>query len=170
MRVKVKVDNGWCWVYNCGMKIEFGLMSIISLAILVALGFIGDVEMQSIDVSFSLTRNELNVSVDPVWIIWVPDGKINNANAFAWGNVMVIEDWARGNLYGDYLVAHEGAHIKQFHALGWWVFPAQFALPIEHPRLIMQDWGDPSQPAKTMWAPKFGWEPLWKFISISRTT
>ena len=37
MRVKVKVDNGWCLVYNGGMKIEFGLMSVISTLLLVLL-------------------------------------------------------------------------------------------------------------------------------------
>ena len=167
MRVKVKVDNGWCWVYNGSMKIEFGLMSVVSLAYLLTFGLVGDVEMLSIDIGFSLTRDTLDVTIDPVWAVWVPERHIRNGNAFAFGNIIVMGDWARENLYGEYLLAHESNHVEQFHALGSLIFPAQFIVRIEPQKWIMQDWNDPSQPDKIMWLPEKGAKHRWHFMTVS---
>ena len=148
------------------MKIEFGLMSIISLAYLVVFGFIGDVEMHSIDVSFSLTRDTFDVTIDPVWAIWVPGDSISYCNAFAFGNVMVLNNETRGNLYGEYLLMHESNHVEQFRALGWLTYPSRLVLDIEPNRSIIQDWNDSTQPGKIMWRPQKAFVYIWSFVHI----
>ena len=152
--------------YTSSMKIEFGLMSIISLAYLVVFGFIGDVEMHSIDVSFSLTRDTFDVTIDPVWAIWVPGDSISYCNAFAFGNVMVLNNATRGDLYGEYLLVHESNHVEQFQALGWLTYPSRLVLDIEPSRSITQDWNDPTQPGKIMWGKPYWWQNQWSFISL----
>jgi len=148
------------------MKIEFGLMSTISLICLLMFGFVGDIEMLSIDVGFSLTETSFSAAINPTWAVWVPKEYLPNGNAFAYGNVIVIGDWSRGNMYGDYLLAHESIHIEQFRALGLLAWPAQFFLDVEPPKHIVTDWNDPTQPSLTMWAPPDWWPLRWSFVTI----
>ena len=151
------------------MKIEFGLMSVVSLIYLLCFSFSGDVELLSIDASFSIAHDESSISVNPVWIVWVPEERIPNCNAFAYGNVIVAGEWARGNIYGDYLIAHEYIHVLQLRALGFLAFPSKFLINIEPDKNIAQNWNDLSQPARTMWLPQANFIDQWSFMRLHST-
>lgn len=133
---------------------------------LLCFSFSGDVELLTVDVNFSLSQDEFNVSVDPVWVVWVPEERIPNCNAFAYGNVIVAGEWSRGNMYGDYLIAHEYIHVLQYRSLGFFLYPAKLLINIEPDKSIYTHWYDSSQPSKTMWLPPSWWTFQWSFLSI----
>ena len=147
------------------MKIHFPLLSMLSLAVLMFCAPLGDVELYSLEITYSQDR----VTIDPVWAVWVPQSIVyaKGCNAFAYGNVMVLDETQRGNLYGDYLLAHESNHVEQYHALGLLAWPAQLVLDIEPARGTVQDWNDPMQPDRVMWLPSLSWAPLWHFLTLS---
>ena len=147
------------------MKIHFPLLSILSLAVLLFYAPLGDVELYSLEITYSQDK----VTIDPVWAVWVPQSIVyaKGCNAFAWGNVIVIDGTRRGNMYGEYLLAHESNHVEQFYALGWFMWPARLVLDIEPPKGTIQDWNDPEQPDQVMWLPSPFLTPLWHFLTLS---
>jgi len=152
------------------VNIHVPLLSILSLAVLLSFSFCGDVELYTLDIGFSTAASgQLTVTVDPVWAVWVPQSVVytRGCNAFAYGNVMVLDETRRGNLYGDYLLAHESNHVEQYRALGLLTWPAQLILDIEPPGGTIQDWNDPTQPDRVMWLPPPSWTPLWHFLTLS---
>ena len=142
-------------------------MSIISLAYLLVFGIVGDVETLSADVSFSLTRESFDITIDPMFAVWVPEETIPKYHAFAFGNIIVIGSWSRNKMQGNYLIAHESMHIKQFRALGWLSYPAGIVLDIEPPKDIPVMWEDSLQPERTMWGPPKWWHNQWTYLSIA---
>jgi len=150
------------------MRIEFPLLSILSLAVLLFFGLQGDVELYSWEVGFSVSPNEMRATVDPVFAVWIPQSLIHTVgyNAFMYGNVMVFNSQQRGTLHGNWSIAHESNHVEQTYALGWLLWPARFFVNIEPPKSIPPDWNDLSQPDRTMWLPPPAWNDQWHFFSF----
>ena len=148
------------------MRIELSLLSAVSIACLLLFCGGGDVNLHTLDIDFSLTSNILRVSLDPVWAIWSPQLPIPNCDAFAWGNVMVFQERDQGTIYGDYAISHELIHVRQFQALGWWIYPAQYILNIEPDSSTTRNWNDLTQSGRTMWQPPKEWKSLWSFVTL----
>ena len=151
------------------MKIEFPLLSILSLSILLFFGLQGNVEIYSLELRVSISSSEAQVMIDPTFAIWVPQSVVYSigCNAFAFGNIMVLDEQGRGNNRGDYLLAHESNHIEQHRALGLFAWPARFFIDIEPPKDMETNWDDPGQCDRTMWLPPSWWVSQWHFLSIS---
>lgn len=151
------------------MNFQFPLLSIVSLAVLMVFGSMGDVELYSLEVGFSATSEEVNITIDPVFAIWVPRSIVYGigCNALAYGNVIVLDEERRGTIVGDYLLEHESNHIEQTRALGLFTWAAQYLIDIEPPKSTIIDRTDLSQPDRTMWLPPSWWISQWSFISLS---
>ena len=149
------------------MRVDFGLLSILSVAFLLFFVFQGSqVELHSLDIGFSIDRERATITIDPAFVVWGNPLKWSGHTAFTMGNVMVVQSGLRDTLYGDYLLNFEGNHIKQFYALGWWVYLAQFFIPID-PCPAITDWNDIQQPNRIEWLPPSWWVNQWHFLSIS---
>jgi len=144
-------------VYNGGMKIEFGLMSIVSLAYLIVFGISStEISLDSIEISAVVSGSDFSVSIHPVLALWVPQTVAYNHGglAFTYGNVMVFGDHVRDNARKEYVFNHERTHTQQFRALGLLIYPARFILNIEPDEGIM-------------WIPPDLWPLQWSFITIT---
>lgn len=150
------------------MKIEFPLLSVVSVCILLFFGFQGDVELHSWEVGFAISSDEVKVTIDPAFAVWVPSSVLHDIGyvAFAFGNVMVLPIQHRTNWHGVYLLAHESNHIEQYCALGWSTYVAQLFINIEPPRDMIVDWSDPDQCDRMMWLPPDWWIDQWHFFSV----
>ena len=150
------------------MQIHFSLLSIASLVLLLFFGSLGTTELHSWEVGINVSPDEVRVTVDPVFAVWVPQAVVYaiGCNALACGNVMVLDEQTRDTVCGDYLLEHESTHIEQYRALGLLTWPAQFFIDIEPPKGIIQDWNDPTQPDRTMWLPPSWWWSQWHFITL----
>jgi len=150
------------------MKIEFPLLSIASLVVLIFFSFFGETEIYSIDIDFKYSSREIEIAVNPVFAVWIPKYIVNKCggNAFAYGNVMVLPIEYRGDMYGEYLLAHESNHVEQFYAIGWLLYPAQFFINIEPPSGITMNWHDPAECDRNMWLPPPSFVNRWDFITI----
>lgn len=151
------------------MRIELGLLSILATALLAFFIFQGgDVELYSWEVGFSVSSDEVRVTIDPVFAIWIPQSLLRTIgyNAFAYGNIMVLNKQQRGTSHGDWSLAHESNHIEQCFALGWFMWPARFFIDVEPPKTITPNWSDLLQPDRTMWLPPPFWVDQWHFFSF----
>lgn len=155
------------------MRIEFPLLSILSVGLFLFFALQGgDVELYSWEVEFSLSPDEVRMTIDPAFAVWVPQSIVHSigCNAFTCGNVMVLDRRRHNNRHGTYLLACEGNHIEQFRALGLFAWPAQFFINIEPSKDIVTNWSDPCQCDRTMWLPPDWWIDQWHFITVSFTS
>jgi len=150
------------------MKIEFPLLSIVSLVVLIFFSFFGETEIYSIDIGFKYSSKEIEIAVNPVFAVWIPKYIVNRCggNAFTYGNVMVLPIEYRGDMYGEYLLAHESNHVEQFYALEWFIYPARLFLDIEPKKGTVQNWRDLTQPDRIMWQSPKGWVDQWSFLNV----
>lgn len=150
------------------MKMHFPILSILSTALLLFFALQGDVKLYSLEIGFAATSDEINVTIDPAFAVWVPQSIVHSigCNAFTCGNVMVLDRRQHNNRHGAYLLAEEGNHIEQFRALGLFTWPAQFFINIESPKSVITNWNDPSQCNRTMWLPPSSWSDRWHFITV----
>lgn len=146
------------------MRIEFGLLSILSLCALLFFGLQGDIDLYSWEVGIDISHDEVRVMVDPVWIAWANPRMYTGYSGLALGNVAIIEKTDRDTLWGDYTLVEEINHIKQFYALGLFVWPMRFLINIEPPKDVAADWNDPDQLNRIMWLPPPSWVNRWHFI------
>ena len=138
------------------MEIKFPLLSVLATALLAFFIFQGgDVELHSWKVGFFPSFNEVKVTFDPVWVVWVDSPYINTTLGTTLGNVSVIKESLRGTPRGDCVLAYELNHARQHYALGWWSYPLSLFIPIESHRMA------------EMWLPPPSWVDLWHFLSIS---
>lgn len=140
------------------MKIEFGLLSILSLCVLVFFGIQGDVELYSLELGFSATSDEVRVTVDPVWIVYLDFDDIgwHSWSGATFGNVMLLRDYYQ--THSGSIFAYEFNHVRQYRALNWLIYPAQLILPIEAPDLCT---------VADEWLPPSWWISQWRFLSVS---
>ena len=151
------------------MKLELSALSIVSMIYLLLFGVAStDIALDSIEIGMSVSPSSCTITLHPVLTIWVPEITAYNhgGNAFAYGNVLVVGEHMRGGTHEEYVFNHERIHTQQFQALGWWIYPAQFVLPIEPAKGITTTWNDPEQPARIMWQPPEEWKPQWSFITL----
>lgn len=151
--------------------IEFPLLSILSLCVLIFFGLQGNVDLYSWEIGASITRDEVRLTVDPVFAVWIPQSltRTLGCNGLAYGNVMMLNEQLQETKHGDYLLAHESNHVEQFHALSWYIYIAQFLVDIEPPEDMITDWNDPSQCDRVMWLPPIDWVNQWHFAKLSAT-
>ena len=109
---------------------------------------------------FDVTPLSVTAYVDPTFVFWAEE---TPGSAFAFGNVIVMEDRLRDTDKGDKILSHEKIHVEQCHALGWWMWPASLVLPIE-PEPIQGESVDERN--ERMWQPPSWWIDQWHFISI----
>ena len=148
------------------MKIEFSLLSIASIAFLLFFALHGgDVQIYSLEAGVKIDNSGVAITIDPVWVVWGNPEKLTGHCGVAFGNVAVLDKADRDTLYGDYLLNFEGNHVKQFYALGWWVYPASAFLPID-PTPAVTHWNDPDEPNRIEWLPPSWWANQWHFITI----
>ena len=136
---------------------HFPLLSILSLAVLLFFSFQGDVELYSLEVGFSVTPDEIKVTVDPAWVVYMDFDDIGwySWSGATFGNVMLIRNYYRthdGNIF-----IYEFNHVKQFQALSWLLYPAQHVIPIEAPDFCTVD---------DQWLPPSWWILQWHFITL----
>ena len=150
------------------MRMEFPLLSIVSVCVLLLFGSLGSTDLYSIELGFSATSEDVRITIDPVFAIWVPQSIVYGigCNAFAYANVMVLDETSRETQFGRYLLEHESNHIEQIRALGLLTWPAQFFIDIEPPKNVATDRADLTQPDRTMWLPPLPWVSQYHFITL----
>lgn len=153
------------------MRIEFPLLSILSLCLLAFFGLQGDVDLDSWEIGASITRDEVRLTVDPVFVILTdsPSCSWSEYYGLAFGNIVLMPQKTYGEdpLLDAYVLAHELNHVKQYRALGWWLYLAEYLIDIEPPKGTITDWNDSSQRDRTMWLPPIGWVNQWHFVRLS---
>ena len=149
------------------MKIDFPLMSILSVAFLLFFAFQGgDVELHSIEVGFSADSEGVTVTVDPAWLVWADRLYPASAWGETFGNVAVVDRSIQGTIYGPWVQRFETNHILQYQALGWWSYLVGFFVPIDPMYYAPQRWGDPGEADEVEWLPPDKWVNQWSFISF----
>ena len=150
------------------MKIEFPLLSILSVAFLLFFAFQGgQVELYSFDVNFSADSERFTITVDPAFVIWSDQLYPDNLAGETFGNVAVVRREFKESDIGNWIQRFETNHIIQYRALGWWVYPAKIFLPIDPMYYRPQHWDDPSEADSVEWLPPPDWTNQWHFISFS---
>jgi len=144
------------------MDVRFPLLSIASLAFLLFFGLQGDVELYSWEVGISIAPDEVKVMVDPVWVVWIDTEYIYSfgCNAMVYGNVMVVDEEFCDYAFDDPRpnpLRYEYIHIKQFRALGWFLWPMKYIVNIEPPS---------GGSLADMWLPPDWWVDRWRFVAI----
>lgn len=132
------------------------LLSILSCCLLLFFAVQGDLpELYAWEVGFSVSSDEVRVTVDPTWIVWTDLRLTNDALGETFGNVSLIKKSLRGTTIGDCVQIYELNHIRQYYALGWWSYPLSLFIPIESHRIA------------EMWLPPSSWIDQWHFASIT---
>ena len=152
------------------MKIEFGLLSILSVAFLLFFAFQGgQVELHSLDIGFSADSRGVTFTIDPAFVVWCPSASMREIRHIAgtFGNTILMDKHLRHSIYCKYILEHESNHVRQFYALGWFFFPAKYIVNIEPRSYAHINWSDPTEPDRTMWLPPEGWIDQWHFLSIT---
>ena len=81
------------------MKIEFPLLSILSVAFLLFFAFQGgQVELCSLDVNFSADNEHFTVTVDPTFVIWWNSDALPRFTGMTYGNVVVLASYLKGQI------------------------------------------------------------------------
>ena len=141
------------------MKIEFGLLSILSVAFLLFFAFQGgQVELHSLDIGFSVDSEQASITIDPAFIVWTDFDRLgwHSLSGATFGNVMLIRNYYRN--HDGSIFAYEFNHVRQFRALGWFIYPAQYFIPIEAPDICTPT---------LEWLPPKGWKDEWHFIALT---
>ena len=149
------------------MKIDFPLMSILSVAFL-AFFLVqgGDVELHSIEVGFSANVEGTTVTIDPAFFVWADHLYPADWLGETFGNVAVVRRNLRDTQAGAWIKRFELNHILQYHALGWWSYLAGFFLSIDpSPNII--HWDDPNEADRVEWLPLDGWSDIWHWLTLS---
>jgi len=162
MRVKVKVDNGWCWVYNGSMKIEFGLMSILSTALLAILMLIptGSISINTIDLSVRINSDSVSLGFHPTFICHADTDGLPLGACF--GNVVIVNANVP-DTHMPRLIDHESRHLEHWKALGEFTWVARYILTLE-PSYV--DWRNSSIELAEMWKPPHGWPDRWCWLRV----
>jgi len=156
------------------MRIEFPLLSILSLAVLLFFGLQGDVELYSWEVGANITPDEVRVTVDPTIAIWVDSLYDTTSHCgYSLGGIMVMDARYRQTEQGNHLTQHEFNHARQQRALGLWFIPASFFLNLEGEPYYLQ--GRPyderfkflARCNARMWQPPFEWPNQWGFLTLA---
>ena len=136
-----------------------GIITIAAIAIVLCYG---GIYTMTLEWSFDITPWSASVHLDPVFIAWDESNTIPGS-AFAFGPVIVAEERWRGSERETYILHHERNHVKQWYAIGWLMWPAQWfgVLDIEadYPDNFRPNWSDPHEHDRHMWIPT-GW-PHW---------
>lgn len=149
------------------MRIEFPLMSILSIAFLAFFLIIGGTpEIHSIEVGFLADLQGITITIDPTIVVWSDLIYPATWLGETFGNVSVINRKYKGTQVGRYIERFELNHIKQFRALGWFSYPAGLILPID-PVLDVVHWSDITEPDKVEWLPPAGWPDAWHFLTVT---
>ncbi|MFA5054467.1 MAG: hypothetical protein WC565_10430 [Parcubacteria group bacterium] len=142
------------------LKISF--LTIISAA----LGFLallsgGQAELHSIEVGWSVSAEKTIVTIDPVFVITTD---LRGAYGYCVGDVIFIDRQVKTFGVEDErrVLLHELRHVRQFRALGVFVYPAQLILPIEP---IHVNWSDPSVELSEMWFLQRPLPKSWSLLS-----
>jgi len=159
-------NGGW------KMRIEFGLLSIISLCVLLFFGFQGDVELYGWEVGFSVSSSEVKVVINPAWVVWTKASIIQyqGHSGMCIGNVVAVPAEFRGTHLGSLLVWHETNHVLQNQALGLLTLPLSLFLNIEGRPFYNE--GDAADLTwlqhcnNSMWLPPDWWINQWHFFSF----
>ena len=149
------------------MKMDFPLMSILSVGFLLFFALQGgDVSLHSIEVGFSADSESVTITVDPAFLVW-SDQMYPVCWGETFGNVAVVWKPLRGTMQGDWVKRFELNHIAQYRALGWWIMPASFILPIDPRDYNPQHWDDLTEADRVEWLPPDGWPTAWHFLSFN---
>jgi len=154
------------------MRIEFPLLSILSLAVLLFFGLQGDVELYSWEVGISVCSDEVRVTVDPTWVAWTDASIVQyqGHSGVCVGNVVALPIEFRDTQLGDLLLWHETNHVLQNRAFGLLALPLSLFLNIEgRPFYDEGSAGDLSwlqHCNNSMWLPPPFWIDQWHFISL----
>ena len=109
---------------------------------------------------FDVTPISVTAYVDPTFVFWAEE---TPGSAFAFGDIIVIENRLRDTEKGNKIIAHEKIHVEQCRALGWWMWPASLILPIEP---ISVQGESVEERNLRMWHPPTWWIDQWHFISV----
>ena len=149
------------------MRIEFPLLSILSVAFLLFFALQGgQVELYSLDIGFSADSERFAMTIDPAFVVWSNRLYPNNWLGETFGCVSIVKSRYPGTEVGTWIKRFEVNHIRQNYALGWWQYPAGYFLPID-PQPRKANWSDPSEPDRLEWLPSLSWINLWSFFKIS---
>jgi hypothetical protein len=132
------------------MDIKIPLLSILSAALVfLALLSGGRAELYSVEVGWSISAEESSVTIDPIFVI--ATDQLRSNGACVGGAIFLNRDifaWGENDIH--HVLLHELRHADQFRALGLWLYPASFILPIEP---ITIDWSDSNVELDEMWNP-----------------
>lgn len=135
------------------MKVEFSLLSVLSLALLLCAAPIGEVQVHEIAVGFEWSDGQIQVFVDPVFLVttvsWPWAGCALGCTA-----VVRVPPASRGWPGHDEVRLHELTHVRQFQALGSWSYPAS----------LLVDW---EGLLGAQWTPPSDWPFAWHFLTVS---
>ena len=152
------------------MRIEFPLLSILSVAFLLFFALQGgQVELYSLDVGFSADSEHATMTIDPTLIVWWNSDAWPGFAGMTYGNVVILASYLKEpewSIQKKWIEQFELNHVMQFHALGWWVYPALYVLPID-PKPRHADMNDFNQPDRIEWLPPEDWLGQWRFIDIT---
>lgn len=150
------------------MEIKFPLLSVLSMVVLLLYGLQGSVELYSVDVGFSVKQDQAEITIDPTFVVWESDEVMQSMRCwgYTWGNVSMISERWRGTMNGNYMLAYETTHVKQFYSLGNLIWPLSAFVPIEPDPSIPTLWNDPSQVNRIMWVPSEQSPHLWHFLTL----
>ena len=146
------------------MNVQLPLLSIVSIAVLLIFGSMGDVELYSLEVGFSATPDEVRVTIDPVFVVWIDD---LYCNGFAFGNVIGAYSPFRNTTKESVLLSHEYHHVRQFQAFSLWIYPLSLFLDIEGGAHDLPGWEGLRECNSKMWQPSIDWLNLWHFITFN---
>lgn len=114
----------------------------------------------SVDVNFYSAA----VHVDPVFLVYADE---TPGSAFTFFNTVVLNERLRGTEKEEYILRHELNHVRQFQALGWMYYPADYwGLEMEWwPSNDVVEWNRPEQNDENMWLPP-AWLREFHFLSL----
>lgn len=152
------------------MRIQFPLMSILSVAVLAFfLVTGGTAELHSIEFGFSADSEGVTLTVDPAFVVWSDVPLFSDARGETFGNTSILQRSIESSIYANYVRHYEVNHIKQYYALGWMIYPLSLFLNIEDYQTTTPNWNDPSQADSFMWIPSSSFYHQWHFLSLSVT-
>jgi hypothetical protein len=144
--------------------------------LLVAILCGADVSLYSVEVGVTARAGDLELTLDPVFVAWMPasvyrEVLLHSADACAVGDMIFMRSVYRLHEYTPTVLRHEATHVRQQRALG-------LCTPLLYPFVNME--GEPGYSAaiarsdialftasiETMWLPPTWLPPLWHVLTF----
>ena len=157
------------------MKIEFSVLSILSMALVLCLCVCGGIpSFDSISIDADILGGKLLLKVHPIIRIDADSETIsrmvsNDTMGFALGNVIMINSDIQDPYTRELVLEHERNHLKQWQGIG-------LIKPLVNGLFNMEgqdgnvetNWTDSTiYRNSTMWTPPTWWPYKWSFMTIS---